>query len=109
MFCGCCVHAIGPFSYLLKALRQSFLFQCVETQYGQPDSPFMYFLSVYWNHFETGVETADFCKKIVGEKWKVASQRNTGENKKVLQKVDIAEALTKPGGPYGAHQHMVTL
>ena len=27
---------------------------------------------------------------------------------KVLQKVDIAEALTKTGGPNGGHQHMVT-
>ena len=32
---------------------------------------------------------------------------NAGENKKVLQKVDIAEALTRPGVPNGVHQHMV--
>ena len=37
----------------------------------------------------------------------MASQRNTRENKKVLQKVDIAESLMKPGVPNGAHQHMV--
>ena len=38
----------------------------------------------------------------------MACQRNIEESKKILQKVDIAEALTKPGGPNGAHQHMVT-
>ena len=37
----------------------------------------------------------------------VKQQVVTGENK-VLQKVDIAEALTKPGVSNGAHQHMVT-
>ena len=38
----------------------------------------------------------------------MALQRNTGENKKALQKVDIAEALTNPGVPNVANQHMVT-
>ena len=46
--------------------------------------------------------------KNIIKKRKVASQRNTRENKIVLQKVDIAEALTNPGVSNGAHQHMVT-
>ena len=36
----------------------------------------------------------------------MASQRNVRENKD-LQKVDIAEALTKAGVPNGAHPHTV--
>ena len=33
--------------------------------------------------------------------------RGITENKKVLQKVDIAEALTKSGVPNGAHYHII--
>ena len=57
---------------------------------------------------KSGVELDVHKKYIYFFKWKVASQRNNSENKNVLQMVDIAEALTKPGMPNGAHQHMVT-
>ena len=73
----------GRFSYLLKVgiplllcvhLRDNG--QSLGDADGQLDSPRL-----------------DFVKK----KEEVASLRNTGENKKVRQKVNIAEAFTKPG------------
>ena len=51
---------------------------------------------------------ADVCKEKKGGKRKLASKRTTRENKKVIQMVDIAEALIKSSVPNGAHQHMVT-
>ena len=83
----------------------------METQNRQLDSPRLDFLSVLqelvqvWSH-DTICSLKIYILKIRKNR-KVASKRNTGENK-AIQKVDIAEALTKPGVPNGAHQNVVT-
>ena len=72
----------------------------------------MDFISVsFWLDLcKSGVKIADVSTKTTTTttKSKVTFQKNTRENKKVLQKVDTAEALTMPGVPNDAHQHMVT-
>ena len=69
----------------------------MEMQYREPECSIMYFLPVFTRTIARLESRQQIFIKKEGKKLKVERQRNTGDNKKVLLKVDIAEAHANPG------------